>query len=170
MKKTLSIIIAVLALGVAAWAIADFRKKPDLRYSVTGSDNHGTLSILSTPSGATVYIKLKGIDDALRFADGPFKINGAYEGTDWKKIGTTPLKQYKLPVSNTVKIEYVYGWLRGTKQKISVIDCVYDVRIEKEDVGQKLIESVELTPDNEASFSVDLTTDSHNKPTGGDVQ
>jgi hypothetical protein len=170
MKKSLSLIIAVLVLAMAAWVLADLRKKPDLRYAVSGSDSHGELSVLSTPSGATVYIRVKGMKEALRFTDGPFKVNGTYEGTDWKKIGTTPLSRYRLPVSNTVSIEYVYGLLRGTKRKTSVIDCVYDVKIEKEGVGQKLIDSIELTPGNEASFSVDLTTDSHNKPTGGDVQ
>jgi hypothetical protein len=163
MKKSLTLIIAVLVVALAAWAIADLRKKPDLRYVVSGSDSQGELTVLSSPPGATVYIKVKGKKEALRFTDGPFKVNGTYEGTDWKKIGTTPLSRYKLPVSNNVSIDYVYGVLRGTKNKTSVVDCVYDVKIEKEGLGQKMIDAVELTPGNEASFSVDLTTDSHNK-------
>jgi hypothetical protein len=32
---------------------------------------------------------------------------------------------------------------------------VYDVKIEKEGLGQQMIDAVELTPGNEASFEVD---------------
>lgn len=163
MKSILSIALVVLVLGVAAWAVADYFKKPIVRAVVNTSDTYGFLTIESSPPGATVYVKVKEMDKSLRFADGQFNVEGTYEGTDWMKIGTTPLKKYKLADHNTVNIQYVYGFIRGKKLKTTKVDCVYDVKVEKEGFCRKIVKSVVLTPENEASFSVGLTTDSHDQ-------
>lgn len=158
MKK---IIIVLLIIGVGGFLFYDFSKKPDLVYGTEAGD-FGFLTVNSDIENSTIWIKMQSFEGKLKFSDGPFKVNGDFGGSEWMKIGMAPISKYKLPTSNVITVKYVYGLLKGEKEKSASVDCIYDLKVEAKGKEPKIIKDIVLTTNNTASFNVSLQhTTSH---------
>ena len=153
MKK---ILLVVPLLGVGIWAVLDWNKAPTVQASVRGSNTKGILTVTSTPPGGTVFVRLQAPKNGLKIKDGPYRVNATSSGTDWQKIGSTPLEDYSLPTSNILDVTYKYGFLRGSVVNTSTFDCMYDIKVIKDDFDEAILKDVVLTPGNTAKFSVEL--------------
>lgn len=101
-------------------------------------------------------MRVKPSAERFRFADGPYRANASFDGTERRVIGMTPVEKYQLPTSNRLNVKYTYGLLRGARTKARDVDCIYEIEVSKDLYHTKTFDNVILTPGNTTALKAEL--------------